>query len=354
MGDPLHRSLCAGCGTHRESRPAAAAAPAAPAADPAATTTPGAADSATTPAGGPAGTAGGNNTGRRPADAVATARAFLRREIGMGNLVAGPFRSTGPRSGEVAFRLRTGEGGRALPPTGTPATVVRLWRDGGGWVVLGAGSPRIRVAAPARLARIASPVAVSGRASAFEGTVQVAVREDRAAAGQLLGRGFVTGSGTARPGPFSGRVAFRRPSARTGWLVFYEESAATDGGIAQATALRVRFATTVPAPRILAVRTTPELIPSAFALDLPAGAGKVVVRATVEHATSLRLLLTPTGTGTADLARLVGEDTDGRDGWSITWRYPDAPLLGYLTVRAVGPGGTAEKQIGVHHPDPSP
>src|SRR5215213_3103862 len=44
------------------------------------------------------------------AKAVATARAFLAHQLGMTELVAGPFRSTGARAGEVGFRHKYGEG----------------------------------------------------------------------------------------------------------------------------------------------------------------------------------------------------------------------------------------------------
>src|SRR6266542_2436854 len=62
-----------------------------------------------------------------PEAAVATARDFLQREVGMGELVAGRFEATGADSGEVSFRLRFGEGGSPMPAT-APRTVVRLQR----------------------------------------------------------------------------------------------------------------------------------------------------------------------------------------------------------------------------------
>jgi hypothetical protein len=61
----------------------------------------------------------------------------------------------------------------------------------------------------------------------------------------------------------------------------------------------------------------------------------------------------PTGTGVGDLGVRIGQDTNGRDGWWVNWRYPDEPLLAHLTVRATGPGGTAEKVVGIYHPDPA-
>ena len=46
---------------------------------------------------------------------MATARAFLTRQLGMTEMVAGPFRSTGAATGEVGFRHKFGEGRRLLP-----------------------------------------------------------------------------------------------------------------------------------------------------------------------------------------------------------------------------------------------
>jgi Immunoglobulin-like domain of bacterial spore germination len=187
-------------------------------------------------------TVGGATPAARPGPeaAVAAGRDFLRGEVGMGELVAGPFRATGPDTGEVGFRLRFGEGGSPMP-AGAPRTVVRLRRYRDGWAVLGTSSPNIQVGEPVRFERIASPVAVAGRASAFEGTVEVGVTEDRAGRDRALGHGVVTGGGTAELGPFAGRIRFSRPTAGAGWLLFYTRSEADGVGILEATSVRVRF-----------------------------------------------------------------------------------------------------------------
>jgi Immunoglobulin-like domain of bacterial spore germination len=186
-----------------------------------------------------AGTAGpGAKPG--PEAAVAAARDFLQREVGMGELVAGRFQATGSDTGQVAFRLRFGEGGSPMPAT-APRTVVRLQRYRDGWAVLGTSSKNIQVSAPVRFARVSSPVAVAGKASAFEGTVQVAVTEDRAGKDRTLGQGVVTGSGTAELGPFSGPIGFGKPTSGAGWLLFTTESEADGVGILEATAVRIRF-----------------------------------------------------------------------------------------------------------------
>ena len=94
------------------------------------------------------------------AKAVATARAFLARELGMTEPVAGPFRSTDARTGQVGFRHKYGEGRRLLPQTGPYAVVVRLQRLPAGWWVLGVNGRSIQITSPTRLQRISSPLAV--------------------------------------------------------------------------------------------------------------------------------------------------------------------------------------------------
>ena len=108
-----------------------------------------------------------------------------------------------------------------------------------------------------------------------------------------------------------------------------------------------------PVPRILSVTTTPTLPREGGFLRLPAGAGTVLFRVqTVNDTQRVRFLLSPTGTDTA--ARLLGEDTNGGDGWTLAWRYPDQPLTAHLTVKAIGSGGTSpDTVLGLYHPDPN-
>src|SRR6266545_1488864 len=213
-------------------------------------------------------------TDDRGAAAVATARAFLARELGMTDLVAQPFRFTDARTGEVGFRHKFGEGGRLLPQTGPPAVVV----------------------GPVRLQQISSPLTVAGKAEVYEGTVYVKVTQDRSGRDLVLGEGFVTGGGNA-PGSFRGQIAFRQPTAATGWVILYEDSAATSGRILQATAVRVRFAVPAPAPRVLTVTTSPTLRDIEGWLELPKGSGTVRFSVRANHTERLRFVLTPTGTG---------------------------------------------------------
>jgi hypothetical protein len=288
-------------------------------------------------------------TNRGGTEAVVTARAFLARELGMTDLVAQPFRFTDARTGEVGFRHKYGEGGRLLPQTGPPAVVVRLYRLPSGWWVLGVRGRSIQADKPARLQRISSPLTVAGKAEVYESTVYVKVTQDRAGRDLVLGEGFVTGGGNA-PGSFRGQIAFRQPTVATGWVIFYEDSAANSGEILQATAVRVRFAVPAAAPRVLSVTTSPTLRDVGGWLELHKGPGTVRFTVRASHTERVRFVLTPTGTGTAPYARLLGEDRDARDGFTLTWRYGSGDAASaHLDIEAIGPGGKAGKQLGIVH-----
>jgi hypothetical protein len=146
------------------------------------------------------------------AKAVATARAYLSRELGLTEMVAGPFRSTGARTGEVGFRHKFGEARRLLPQTGPYSVVVRLQRLPAGWWVLGVNGRSIQITSPTRLQRISSPLTVRGTAEVYEGTLYFKVTQDRPCRDLLLGQGFVDGRASTQPGDL-GTLRFRQPPA---------------------------------------------------------------------------------------------------------------------------------------------
>jgi hypothetical protein len=107
-----------------------------------------------------------------------------------------------------------------------------------------------------------------------------------------------------------------------------------------------------PAPRILSVTTIPTLPTEGGLLRLPAGAGTLVFWVQAVNTQKVRFYLSPTGTNTS--SRLLGEDTNGRDGWTLAWHYQDEALLAHLTAKATGPGGTSpEGVLGLYHPEPN-
>jgi hypothetical protein len=292
-----------------------------------------------------------NPTGeRRGAEAVATARAFLARELGMAEMVAGPFRFTDARTGEVGFRHKYGEGRRLLPQTGPYAVVVRLQRLPAGWWVLGVQGRSIQITSPVRLQRISSPLTVRGKAEVYEGSLYFKVTQDRPGRDLLLGEGLVDGGASSQPGDL-GRLRFRQPaSAASGWVILYDAAADGSNGIVQATMVRVRFTVPTPAPRVLAVTTSPTLRDVGGWLELPKGPGTVRLTVRASNTDRVRFVLTPTGTGTGPYGRLLGEDHDARDGFTLTWSYGagDASLA-HLTVQATGSGGTVDHVVNIAH-----
>jgi hypothetical protein len=285
---------------------------------------------------------------------VATARGFLVNQLGMTDMVAGPFRSTGARAGEVGFRHKYGEGRRLLAQTGPYAVVVRLQRLPAGWWVLGVNGRSIQITSPARLQRISSPLTVRGAApEVYEGTLYFKVTQDRPGRDLLLGQGYVDGRTSTRPGDL-GQLRFRPPAnTGPGWLTFYDAAADGSNGIVQATMVRVQLAAATPAPRILQVTTRPTLrtLEGGW-LELSQGAGTVVLSVNASNAQRVRFTLTPTGTEMGPYGRLLGEDRTPADGFSLLWRYPDEPIMGHLGIQATGPGGTTEKTLSIVHAEP--
>jgi spore germination protein GerM len=184
-----------------------------------------------------------SGTDRTFTEPVATARAFAIRYLGMDNPVDFGFRPSGG-GGSVALGPRYGEG--RTPLANPQPTFTALLHQVGGqgntgyWTVAEVTSPNIVVATPAPGTKVGSPVRLTGQAHAFEGTVNVAVREDGMLAGRSLGEGFVTGGGDMLR-PFTGSVSFRSPSKPAGAIVFTEISPADGQGILRAAVVRVFF-----------------------------------------------------------------------------------------------------------------
>ena len=105
-------------------------------------------------------------------------------------------------------------------------------------------------------------------------------------------------------------------------------------------------------PRILGFGSEPVLPTEGAFWQLPSGAGLLTMVLDAPHATRVEFGLILTGSSVSDLSHKIGQDTNGRDGWLFNWHYPSEPILGHLTVRAIGPGGTAEKTVGLYHPTP--
>ncbi len=180
-------------------------------------------------------------------DPSTTARQFASRYVGMKDPAAFGFSASGSGA-EVGVGPGVGEGGRRLenPRLTTVVVLEQLGTKGpsGPWSVVAARSPTIELESPAAGSTVSSPVTLTGRANAFEGTVAVQVKEDAMSASQSLGKGFVTGSGSSggELGPFSDKVSFRTATKPGGAIVLYEGSAADEQGVLRATVVRVLFA----------------------------------------------------------------------------------------------------------------
>ena len=100
-----------------------------------------------------------------------------------------------------------------------------------------------------------------------------------------------------------------------------------------------------PPPRIAGFGSEPVLATEGSFWRLSPGPGLVTFVLDAQHASRVEFWLTPTGSSVSDLPRKIGQDSNGRDGWLLNWHYPDEPILGHLTVRAIGPGGSDEGSV---------
>jgi hypothetical protein len=164
-------------------------------------------------------------------DPVDAATAFAVELVGFIDPVVGEFAELDETSGEVGVR----------PSAEGPVTTVQLRRIAGAetWSVTGSTTAEILATSPASGAEVSSPVQLEGTSTAFEGTVQVSVRDADA---QPLGAGFVTGGSMGEMGPFTESLGFDAPATPTGSIALYTLSMEDGGGVLAATVVPVRFA----------------------------------------------------------------------------------------------------------------
>ena len=170
-------------------------------------------------------------SGERFDSPEAVARDFASEFIGFTDVVVGSFQAGDPSSGEVPVQPRS---------NGPVTTILVRQLQPGEWWATGAINSDIRLDLPEPGARVTSPIRVTGAANAFEGTVQVEVRADRAT--KAVGNGFVTGA-QGSMGSFDEEIRFDEAAARPaeyGALVLFEGSG-MDGSVNKATVIRIRF-----------------------------------------------------------------------------------------------------------------
>lgn len=162
-------------------------------------------------------------------DATEAARAFAVELVGFVEPVVGGLveRETGAGTVEVQ------------PSEDGPVTTVLVRQlDAGVWSVTGALTETIAVTSPETGGAVSDPLRVEGESTAFEGTVQVAVRDQSA---EPVGSGFVTGGANGEMGPFAGEIAIDVGDAAGGTVALYTLSMEDGGGVLAATVLPVVF-----------------------------------------------------------------------------------------------------------------
>jgi hypothetical protein len=163
-------------------------------------------------------------------DPVAAVTSFAVDYLGFTDPIIGEFRGGDARSGEIEVK--------AVDVGPSTTVLVRQLTDDDTWWVLGAAAENITIDEPTQGSVLADPFTLSGSASAFEGTVNVELRADADA--EPIYEGFVTGSGTPEPGPYSANIEFESPGPVGGALVMLSRSS-DDGRVIEASALRVFF-----------------------------------------------------------------------------------------------------------------
>lgn len=233
------------------------------------------------------------------ADARAAATAFVKDYLGMKTPV---LREAPAEKWTVRPNARA-----SVTTTLTLAQV----GEGGPWTVTGATTPGIVVRTPARLATVTSPLSVNGSAWAFEGHVDVQVREDGMRAGSKIGQTYVTGGGDQLR-PFSGRVTFRGPLTAAGAVVFSEASA-EDGSLTAATVVRVRFGPDRPAAPL--TKDSPLRLDGIGPVDF----GMTVAQAKAAAKVDFRQQKLPACTGLSTVGSLEGLDLLAPDGEPVRY-----------------------------------
>lgn len=190
---------------------------------------------------------------RRFEDPVATAEAFARDYLGMLDPTVTPV-SSSDDLGEASVELRPkGEDGPLTGEAG-PRTLVALrsYETSYGarvWTVVGASSPNIVLDQPASGDTVTSPLAVSGRATGYEGTVVAQVRQDGMRAGDSLGETVGIAGAGPELAPFELGVRWDTPATEpTGALLVHTDTGLSGVGVPEATVVRLAFGATPDRP----------------------------------------------------------------------------------------------------------
>ena len=171
------------------------------------------------------------STSTRFATPELAAQTFALDYLGFTNPVVEPFQSGDSRSGEVTVRS-------SLSGARTTIMVRQVTGDDTWWVI-GASSANLELTSPSALQAISDPVRLMGTSTAYEGVVDVEIRQD--ANITPLVHTTVHGGSMGVRGPFDATVTYSTPTSSSGAIVLYTRSA-KDGSVLEASVLRVAFA----------------------------------------------------------------------------------------------------------------
>ena len=172
----------------------------------------------------------GPGSGRLYDDPVKAAAGMATGLVGFTDPVVGAFRQGDSRSGEVDVRAKS---------TGPATTILVRQLSDGHWYAIGASTDDLRLTSPDAGATVRSPVTVSGRSRAFEGTIIVSVLAQGNPS--PLGSEPLIGGAGEDLGPFRGDIRFDASAGGPGAIMLTTDSA-EDGRIWQATVIPVQLA----------------------------------------------------------------------------------------------------------------
>lgn len=171
------------------------------------------------------------STGSRFDDPVALVRSFATSVLGFDTgVVVGELQQGDARSGEVEIH----------PPSSPGITTVAVRQiSDDTWVVVAATTGTIELDTPIGGTRISSPQPLLGRATAFEGHVDVMLYVDGQEA--PIATSFVTGHGDGTLGDFRGQLRFTAPKGATRGFLVLSSPNGDDGTTIAAVAIRIHF-----------------------------------------------------------------------------------------------------------------
>lgn len=102
-----------------------------------------------------------------------------------------------------------------------------------------------------------------------------------------------------------------------------------------------------PKPVIERISTVPYAPVIGGYLHLDPGPGEVTFRIKIHNATRAQFWIAPAGAKGDIKATWLGEDRNGRDGWTTRLYYNSRPLFHQVLVQAIGPGGRDQATFGV-------